>query len=515
MTQEKRRCFNWMAFGRSLSPSVLLLCGLLLLGTAAVRGAEDPPVRYSRGVLIRFEGPITPMLKAYFDRKLELAKAKGADLVVIEIESPGGFLNESEAIARTLLDVDWAHTVAYVPKQALSGAAIAALGCDEIVINPHAAFGDAGPIFLGEDALFRHAPEKIRSHLARVVRDLAEQTGRPPALAEAMVDMGLIVYRVENTQTGEVAFMSDAEIESAQNPELWKKGKPVLESREDKFLEVNGLRAVELGLAEGNASSREELRQRYGLDDEWIVLKPTGLDTAVYVLNWPLVTGLLFVIGMVALYIEFSAPGIGLGGLTALLCFGIFFWSRFLGGTAEWLDVVLFAAGVVFLLVELFVLPGFGIAGVVGLSLLLISLVMAGQTFLLPTTGRELHTLMRTLLVVLGSGVAFTCAAFAISSYLGELPLLGRMTLRPPEPSTAVAIESGDGVVHHSGVRLGDVGVSDSPLRPAGKARFGDQYVDVVTDGLLIEKGVSVRVVTPRGNRVVVREVEGDSSHSE
>jgi len=128
MTQEKRRCFNWMAFGRSLSPSVLLLCGLLLLGTAAVRGAEDPPVRYSRGVLIRFEGPITPMLKAYFDRKLELAKAKGADLVVIEIESPGGFLDESEAIARTLLAVDWAHTVAYVPKQALSGAAIAALG---------------------------------------------------------------------------------------------------------------------------------------------------------------------------------------------------------------------------------------------------------------------------------------------------------------------------------------------------------------------------------------------------
>jgi len=505
MPQERRRCFN--------SIGVALTFALLLLGSVAVCAAEDPPVRYSRGVLIRFEGPITPMLKTYFDRKLALAKAKGADLLVVEIESPGGFLDESETIARTLLAVDWAHTVAYVPKQALSGAAIASLGCDEIVIAPGATFGDAGPIFLGEDALFRHAPEKIRSHLARVVRDLAEQTGRPPALAEAMVDMGLVVYKVENTETGKVAYMSDAEIQSADNPDVWKKGKPVFESREDKFLEVNGRRAVELGLAEGNASSREELRARYDLADDWIVLKPGSLDTAVYILNWPLVTGLLFVIGMVALYIEFSAPGIGLGGLTALLCFGLFFWSRFLGGTAEWLEVVLFAAGVIFLMVELFVLPGFGIAGVMGLSLLLISLVLAGQTFFLPTTGRELHTLMRTLLVVLGSGVAFTCAAFAISSYLGELPLLGRMTLRPPEPRASVATQGGDAErVHHSGVRLGDIGVSDSPLRPAGKARFGDQYVDVVTDGLLIEKGVSVQVVKVGGNRVVVREAEGDDA---
>lgn len=516
MRQKTCPCFNSVPFIRAacrcLRSGVLPICGLFLFGTAAACFAEEPPVKYSRGVLIRFEGPITPMLETYFYRKLDLAKAKGADLLVVEIESPGGYINESEAIARRLLAVDWAHTVAYVPKQALSGAAIAALGCDEIVMHPGATFGDAGPIFLGEDALFRHAPEKIRSHLARVVRDLAEQTGRPPALAEAMVDMGLIVYRVENTETGEIAFMSDAELDSADNPKLWKKGKPVLESREDKFLEVNGRRAVELGMAEGNVSSREELRQRYDLADEWVVLEPGSLDTAIYILNWPLVTGLLFVVGMVALYIEFSAPGIGLGGLTAMLCFGIFFWSRFLGGTAEWLEVVLFAVGVVFLMVELFVLPGFGFAGVTGLLLLLCSLVLAGQTFFLPTTGRELNTLMHTLLVVLGSGVAFTCAAFAISSYLGELPLLSRLTLRPPESGGlggSLATETGQiGGAHHLGVCLGDVGVSDSPLRPAGKARFGDQYVDVVTDGLLIPKGVSVQVVTLRGNRVVVREVD-------
>jgi len=82
------------------------------------------------------------------------------------------------------------------------------------------------------------------------------------------------------------------------------------------------------------------------------------VDAAVTILNLPLITGLLFVIGLVALYVEFSAPGIGMGGLIAGLCFAIFFWSRFLGGTAGWLEVILFLAGVAFLAVELFVLPG-------------------------------------------------------------------------------------------------------------------------------------------------------------
>ena len=488
-----------------------LFAGLLvLLGATRPCPAADPKANYSRGVLIRFEGPITPMLQQYFYRKLDVARQRGADLVIVEIESPGGYVEESLAIARRLRDVDWAHTVAYVPKEALSGAAIAALGCDEIVMHPTAVFGDAGPIFLGEDALFRHAPEKIRSDLARRVRDLAEAKGRPPALAEAMVDMDLVVYRVVNTQSGEIWFMSDAEIDADDDPKQWKKDKPVIESRKDHFLELNGVRAVEVRLAEGNASSRDDLRRRYGLAEELSVLEPGGVDTAVYILNLPLITGLLFVIGLVALYVEFSAPGIGLGGLTAGLCFSLFFWSRFLGGTAGWLEVVLFAAGIVFLMVELFVLPGFGIAGLSGILLLVVSLILAGQTFLVPTTARELTTLTHTVLVILGSGVAFTCSAFALSSYLGEIPILNRLTLRPPEPNESLPGEAGGDRTHYSGVQIGEVGISDSPLRPAGKARFGNQYVDVLTDGLLVGKGARVKVVKIGGNRVVVREVAQD-----
>jgi membrane-bound serine protease (ClpP class) len=334
-------------------------------------------------------------------------------------------------------------------------------------------------------------------------------------LAEAMVDMDLVVYRVENTKTREKTFMSDREIEADEHPDQWKKIQPVLESQEGRFLEVNGTRAVELELAEGNASSRKQLQDRYKLRDDLLVLEPSGLDTAVYILNLPIVTGLLFVIGLVALYIEFTAPGIGLGGLTAGLCFALFFWSRFLGGTAGWLEVVLFVCGVAFLGVELFVLPGFGVAGLTGILLLLVSLVLAGQNFVVPNTGRQLATLTNTLLVVMGSGAVFAVAAYALSSYFGKIPILGRLTLEPPDPDAgtgpATPRAARTDSLRHFGVEIGDLGVADSPLRPAGKARFGDHYVDVVTDGLLVPKGTRVRVLKISGNRVVVRQVEDDT----
>jgi membrane-bound serine protease (ClpP class) len=237
--------------------------------------------------------------------------------------------------------------------------------------------GDVGVMTIGRDSLFRYAEEKIRTHVSSQLRDLAEARGRPPALAEAMVNMDLVVYQVTNRQTGEQTFMSDEEIQASDDPDVWEKGRPVLESREKHFLEVNGLRAVELRLADGNAQDLSELIGVLGLVEPPRVLRPTAVDTAVFILNLPLVTGLLFVIGLVALYVEFSAPGISIGGLMAVLCFSLFFWSRFLGGTAEVLEVVLFLAGVLFLSVEVFVLPGFGVAGITGLLLIGAGLVMA------------------------------------------------------------------------------------------------------------------------------------------
>ena len=474
----------------------------------------DDKIAGHEKVLIVFDGPIGPMLRQFVFRKLDEAKRLGADTVIVEINSPGGLVDESFSIAERLSGTDWARTVAFIPSQAISGAAFVALGCDEIIMAPDAALGDAGPITLDTNMQFQHVPEKIRSLLAERVRTLAEAKGRSPALAEAMVDMDLSVYRVKNLTTGKEAFMTDEEIKASDDPKEWEKVKPVFESRKKHFLNVNGARAVELGLAQGTASSREELCERLGFkESRLVVLAPTFFDRFAYFLNYPAVTGILFVIGLVGIYIEFSSPGIGVGGLTAALCFGIFFWSHFLGGTVTWLEIVLFVAGVAFVFVEIFVIPGFGVAGISGVILILFSLVMACQTTLIPKTAGQWNSLAVTLQTIFIAGIVFIIIAFFINSRLRVIPVLNRIMLPPPGPDGRVDAErpangqtgtEADLSQEGLGIAIGDRGVALSLLRPAGKAEFDNRRIDVVTDGDFINKGDRVEVVEISGNRVVV-----------
>ena len=473
---------------------------------------------YQQPVLIRFEGVIFPMLEQFFYRKLDEAQEAGADVIILEIDSPGGDAAISFEIANTLRDLDWADTVAFVPETALSGAAIVALGCDRIVMAPKAVMGDAGPIAFGPDRAFRRVPEKVRTDLARRIRDLAAEGGRSEALAEAMIDDNLAVFEVTHRETGEKRFLSDADIQATGEPANWEKLRPVLETRESRFLEVNGTRAVELGLADGNADDRDQLFQQLGLQQPPRILAPRAVDVAVTILNNPWITGLLFVVGLIALYMELSAPGISIGGLVALLCFVLFFWSRFLGGTADLLEVLLFLTGVAFLAIELFLIPGFGVAGILGLLLMVGSVLMASQRFLIPHTPRQMQALSSSLVVVTCSSAVFLTAAAWLTRHFGTLPILNRLVLRPA-PNTADAGTAGkaDGDKSRStaaatadGVAVGDWAVAVSALRPAGKVRIGHRVLDVVTDGTFVDAGRQVRVIEIQGNEIVVRDVDDD-----
>ncbi len=473
-------------------------------------------MEYSRAALIRFEGPIYPSSEQFLKRKLAVARKAGADLVVIEIDSPGGYLLPSQRISEALRDVKWARTVAFVPQEALSGGAIVALGCDEIIVAENGRLGDAGMIQFDDiQKAWRYAPEKVQSDFARWIRDMAVAKGRSPALAEAMTDKDLEVFRMRHRETDEVAFMSQEEIISAEDEDQWEKGKRVLETREGKFLEVNGPRAVELQLATATLETRSDLRKHFNLKSDFLVLRHTRVDTAVFILNLPLITGLLFVIGLVALYVEVSAPGISVGGLIAGLCFVLFFWSHFLGGTSGWLEVILFLAGVVFLLMEIFVIPGFGVSGVTGILLLLVSVVMASHDFSRWNTSADLPSLTVTLATVMSSGVVAMVLIAVVARYFHRMPVLNRLVLRPPVASDdgeidgeSQKVKGGDDVDGRFHVSVGDWGIADSPLRPAGKARFGNEFVDVVTDGTFVDNGQQVRVIDISGNRVMVRRVD-------
>jgi len=472
-----------------------------MMVSASVLAAENHV--YKHGIIIAFEGEIGPALEAYVFRKLDTAKEAGADLVVLQIDSPGGRVKETLEIAWQLQKLSWAHTVAYVPDRAISGAAIVALGCDEIIMAPNARMGDAGPIIFGEDSLFRLAPEKMVSFLTGELRALAIAKGRPPALAEAMADKSLKVYHVRNRKTETESYISDREL--ADKPDEWEKLGEVAPSGKDRFLELTGGEAVKCGLANAWVNDREELARRYGLP-QFQVLSSTWVDETVRLLNWWLITALLIIVGLTGLYFELMSPGHGIGGLIGAACFLLLFWSHFLGGTAGWLSALLFLLGVACVAVEIFLLPGTVVPGLVGSALVLVSIVMVCQGFLIPETESELHTLAGTMAMIVVSGGIFVAAAIIITRRMETLPLLNRLMLAPPDAdSTSATGRSGRS---EAPLAIGDYGVAHTPLRPGGKGRFGERTIDVMATGDFFDRGTPIRVVRVSGNQVWVESAE-------
>lgn len=461
--------------------------------------------------MIRIHGVIDTMYEEYLHRQIQRQISGGVNMLIFEVDSPGGMLEPCVRLAGIFADCadDKVRTIAYIPRQAISGGAIVSFGCDEIYLHSDALIGDAQPIEVRPGEAFNKVPEKIVSKLAQDMRIIAERKKRSVALLQAMVDKDLEVFRAVNRRDGRVQFMSELEI--SQNPDEWEKGALVPESKAGMILTVTGQRAHDLGLAEEPVNSFEDLKQRLHIpiETKLVPLAPKFVDKLVFFLNTPFITGLLLFLGIVCIYMEMHIPS-GLFAIGGVLCFALFFWSRFLGGTAGWLEVILFLIGISCLALEIFVLPGFGVFGVSGGLLVVASLILAGQTFFVPITSQDYTELSRSLNTLMLSGVVFAVVAFSLSQFLPRSRLWDHMVLTPPgaKPSRAadeprLSPEALGQKIEHA--LLGARGESVSVLRPAGKARFGENFVDVVSDGGFIDQGTPIEVVAVDGMRIVVR----------
>lgn len=471
---------------------------------------QEPQPRSRTAVAFKLEGMISPLSGAIWQRKFQEALDQRPDVIILQIDSPGGYLSTTMELVDMLHRAQGVETVAFIDHEAISGAALTALAADKIVIAPGARIGDAGLIVEGADSAFRYADAKARSDLVARVRTIAQKAGRPAALAEAMVDKDAVVIEARHRQDDRQAFFTEDEFASLPDAEQWVAGKQVFESKANRFLTLDGRRAVELGLANGNATDLESLADVLEVAQPIQVIPQNRIDIALVILNSPIITGLILIIGVGALLFELGAPGIGIGGLVATLCFGTFFWSRFLGGTAGWLEVMVFVLGLTFLAMELFVLPGFGVFGVAGLGMVSVALVMASRHVLLPESARDLQQLGTSVgtvaAVLVGGGVLL----IAFLSFAENLPgPLRRLTLQPPSSggqsmATAIpqTVEAGWSVV-----QVGEEGVAISTLRPAGKVQFGQHMVDVITEGDFIDADQRVRVIQKSGTRIVVRQI--------
>jgi len=197
-------------------------------------------------------------------------------------------------------------------------------------------------------------------------------------------------------------------------------------------------------------------------------------------------------------------PGWGVSGTIGLVCLALFFGAQYMVGLAQWIEPGLFLLGGVLLALELFVIPGFGIAGVSGILLILASLFLALIKHPVPKTPVDISRLLEATYVVAASLVATFLMATLSFRFMPKFPLLSKLILTSEEKrekgfrSAPVELEK----------FIGKQGTTLTMLRPVGKAQFGDTILDVVSEGELIEKGRQVKVIKVEGNRIVVSEVE-------
>jgi membrane-bound serine protease (ClpP class) len=220
---------------------------------------------------------------------------------------------------------------------------------------------------------------------------------------------------------------------------------------------------------------------------------------------------LLFV-GLFLLVLEPKLPGIGLPAIASALALLLFFWSHYLSGTADQLEIILFLVGMVCMALELFVFPGFGVFGMSGVLLILARIVMASHTFVWPTQEYEYREMGYTLLQVTVAMVAVGGGAAVLARYFPSLPLFNRLVLKP-EPWTGAGDADPASKPAPEGYEsfaflVGETGRTTTVLRPTGKARFGELLLDVTADGVFLEPDTLVEVVDVQGSEVIVKPLD-------
>jgi membrane-bound serine protease (ClpP class) len=469
---------------------------------------EDPTLgQIIRPVWIKIEGPLDTVKVSYLARRIEQARQAKVNLLFFQIDSPGGLDSAADGLADLISSITDMKTVAYIDERAVGVAALLPLACRDIVMKKSSQMGDIRQLITGRNNRLEDLNPAQVQVLTKKASFLARKKGHPEAIARAMVDPNAEVVEATDLQTGGVKLLLREEVEADRNR---YQGVQVRKSPGSN-LTLTGLEAASYGVSQV-VGSEEELKALYGLRGKMIrVDGPSWVDSLVTILTDPYVSWLLLFVGIFMLVIELKLPGIGLPAITSALAFLLFFWSHYLSGTADQLEIILFLVGMVSLGLELFVFPGFGVFGMTGILLMLCSIVMASHTFVWPSQDYEYREMGFTLLQLVGAMIGVAVGAVVLARYFPSIPLLNRLVLKP-EPWTAAEAEDPTLKPPLEGYEslaflIGETGRTTSPLRPTGKARFGNMLLDVTADSFYVEPDSLVEVVDVQGTKVIVKKL--------
>ena len=438
---------------------------LLALGSLLSLGAcgEENDARPDDGQALVYRVPVRGVvelgLAPFIERSILEAEAAGADAVVLDIETPGGRVDAAQRIANALEDAPL-PVYAYVNRRAYSAGALIALATDRVYMREGAVMGAATPV----DGAGERAPEKIVSAMRSEMRALAEQRGLDPRIAEGMVDENIEIEGVK--PRGQLLTLTTAEaarLNYAVPVEDW-----------DALMAAIGLEDV----------------RTVSTDENWA-------EHLVRFFTNPLVAPFLLSIGFLALIVEIKTAGFGLAGAVGLIALALFFGAHMIVGLAGWEELILLTVGLILILVEMFILPGFTVFGVGGMVAVLAAIYMSliGK---LPT--REEYT---TASIVVS--VAFVLFCIAAYMLIQALPKSRRLAEAGVLLHEDLRRETGYLSAPERRELLGAVGVATTDLRPAGAALFGDERIDVVAEAGFIPAGTQVSIVSAEGYRFVVK----------
>lgn len=426
--------------------------GLLLLSFLLMLPAIQADT--STVYVIPIEDEVERGLQAFIERGIEEAEDAGAEAIIFEIDTPGGFVDAADGIAR-LLNKTKLETMAFVNQDALSAGAFLALHNDEIYMHPNGRMGAAQVI----DQAGNAAADKANSAWLASMKNAAQTAGRDPEYALAMADASMAL--------------------------------PELGVAEGELLTLGAQEAEQVGYSQGTVSSLGELLALKGYENASVVtVDETFSESLARFLTNPIVVPILLSIAGLGLLLELFTPGVGIPGIIGLASLLLFFYGHLVAGLAGYESIILLVIGFGLLVAE-FIIPG-GVAGFLGIAAILGSILLAGGD------------LKSTAIAVLIAMIVATVGMVIVVKFFGKrLDLFKRIIL-----TDATDTESGYVSTTNRPELVGKIARTVTALRPSGTIKLDDERIDAVSEGRFIDNGKDVKIIKVEGSRIVVRELE-------
>lgn len=408
----------------------------------------------------RLEGEISQHMVSYLERVYQEAAAAGAKTVLLELDTYGGYVDAAVSLKQVIMDAD-ISTYCYVNDKAISAGSLIALSCDKIAMKAGGSIGAAEPRAGNEKA-----DEKVVSFWTAQLTSAAESHGRNTQLAAAMSDSRIVIENL---------------------------------SEAGRLLTLTSAQAVEHGMADYLVNSNTEALTAFGISAANLVSVDYNFqEQATRFLNNSFVSTILLALGIGCLVLEVLFAGVGIFAALGVTFLALYFIGALLLSYTAWIAVALAVAGLVLLVLEIFVVPGFGICGILGIGSIIGAVVCVAPSLAAAVIQIGLALLVSILLVF----ISFKCGR--------TRRVWNRLILKD-----ATSTESGY-VSPPAGLNdlVGESGMALTDLRPSGAALLAGKRTDVLTEGSFVMCGTKVRVIRVEGSSVVVVPVEGTAENT-